>query len=468
MENRLVSVIVVVKNGEAFLASAIKSVQEQDYRPLEIIVVDGQSEDGTAAIAQSFKDVRYFFQRNRGIADAYNVGLAAAQGEFVAFLSHDDMWVPRKLSLQVSYLLQNPTVQYTIGMIRFFLEPGHEIPRGFRRELFQGLHVGRIMETLLARRSLFDVIGDFDSKMALAEDVDWYARASDRAIPMAVISELLLQKRVHSRNASSDAQTSNRELLRALKRSIERKKISAPNRQTHDQRIQIYGERCSGTNYLECLISENLKGVQIRWDFGWKHFFSNVNAGNAADCLFVIIYRNPFDWLSSLHKNPWHAAPDLRGLAFSDFIRKEWWCIWDEQANKSLNDRGYGTEMLFERCPETHQRFTNVIQMRTAKIRDWESLRDRVKNSIYITYEDLSASPEGFINTISERFRLPRAPSFKDAQGYKGSSSNYVPLAYDAIKEEDLHYILNQLDVNLEASIGYDVKALAAQLSLRT
>ena len=71
---------------------------------------------------------------------------------------------------------------------------------------------------------MFDVIGDFDSTMALAEDVDWYARASDRAIPMAVIPELLLQKRVHSRNASSDAQTSNRELLKALKRSIDRKR----------------------------------------------------------------------------------------------------------------------------------------------------------------------------------------------------------------------------------------------------
>ena len=224
MEKPLVSVIVAVKNGEAFIASAIKSVQEQDYRPLEIIVVDGQSEDGTAAIAQSFKDVRYFFQHNRGIADAYNVGLAAAQGEFVAFLSHDDMWLPEVIAAG-RLPAPVPTVQYTIGMIRFFLEPGHETPRGFRRELFQGLHVGRIMETLLARRSLFDVIGDFDSTMALAEDVDWYARASDRAIPMAVIPEiLLLQKRVHSRNASSDAQTSNRELLKALKRSIDRKR----------------------------------------------------------------------------------------------------------------------------------------------------------------------------------------------------------------------------------------------------
>jgi hypothetical protein len=60
--------------------------------------------------------------------------------------------------------------------------------------------------------------------MALAEDVDWFARAADGHVPMAVVPEVLLRKRVHDTNASSDAQTSNRELLKALKRSIERKK----------------------------------------------------------------------------------------------------------------------------------------------------------------------------------------------------------------------------------------------------
>ena len=82
------------------------------------------------------------------------------------------------------------------------------------------------METLVARRTLFDIIGGFDGTMALAEDADWYARANDQKIPMAIIPEVLLHKRVHNANASSDAQTSNHELLKALKRSIERKKLA--------------------------------------------------------------------------------------------------------------------------------------------------------------------------------------------------------------------------------------------------
>ena len=97
----------------------------------------------------------------------------------------------------------------------------------FKKEMLQGQHVGRIMETLVARKLLFDVIGGFDSGMALAEDADWYARANDNNVAMAIIPEVLLHKRVHNANASSDAQTSNRELLKALKRSIDRKKLRA-------------------------------------------------------------------------------------------------------------------------------------------------------------------------------------------------------------------------------------------------
>jgi len=222
----LVNVIVAVRNGERFLASAITSILKQDYRPLEIIVVDGHSEDHSAAIARSFAEVRYILQTGRGIGDAYNTGIAAARGDVIAFLSHDDLWIPTKLSLQVNYLMDHPEIQYTIAMVKFFLEPGHNVPPGFKQELLRGRHVGKIMETLVARKSLFEVIGGFDDGMALAEDADWYARANDQKIPMAIIPEVLLHKRVHNANASSDAQTSNHELLKALKRSIERKKLA--------------------------------------------------------------------------------------------------------------------------------------------------------------------------------------------------------------------------------------------------
>jgi glycosyltransferase involved in cell wall biosynthesis len=223
MGNPLVSVIIAVKNGERFLASALNSVLEQDYRPIEMIVVDGQSTDKTAQIAQSFAQVRYIQQVNKGVSDAYNVGIDAAKGELVAFLSHDDLWTPDKLSVQVNYLIDHPKVQYTIAKVKFFLEPGHSPPSGFRKELLENDHIGRIMETLVVRKSLFDVIGKFRTDLTTAEDVDWYARANDQGIPMAIVPKVLLHKRVHDANLSLYTLENNRNLLKALRKSIKRK-----------------------------------------------------------------------------------------------------------------------------------------------------------------------------------------------------------------------------------------------------
>ena len=224
MNQPLVSVIIPVKDGERFLAQAVNSVLGQDYEPLEIIIVDGQSVDKTAEIAKSFEAVRYISQVDRGIADAWNVGIDAASGEFVAFLSHDDLWTPDKLSVQVNYMHSHPEFQYTITMVRFFLEPGYDIPPGFRKELLEGYHVGRIMETLVAHKAVFDGIGGFNPDLSSAEDVDWFARANDKNIPMAIIPAVLLHKRVHDTNLSMNIPTNNRDLLKALQKSIVRKR----------------------------------------------------------------------------------------------------------------------------------------------------------------------------------------------------------------------------------------------------
>jgi hypothetical protein len=97
MDNPMVSVIIAVRNGERFLRLAIESVLAQTYRPFEIVVIDGHSDDQTAAIAGSFPEARVVPQAGRGVADAYNLGIESAKADFIAFLSHDDLWTPDKL-----------------------------------------------------------------------------------------------------------------------------------------------------------------------------------------------------------------------------------------------------------------------------------------------------------------------------------------------------------------------------------
>ncbi|MGC1244927.1 MAG: glycosyltransferase [Spirulinaceae cyanobacterium] len=224
MNNPLVSVIIVVKDGEKYLAEAIETVIKQTYQNHEIIVVDGNSVDNTAKIAQSYSQVRYLLQKSQGIARAYNQGIEAAKGDIIAFLSHDDLWTPHKLITQVNYLLNHSEIQYTVAKVKFFLEAGHTPPPGFREELLEGEHTGKIMETLVARKSLFAEVGKLDPEFNVAEDVDWFARCNDAGIPAAVMPEVLLYKRVHDTNLSLNAANNNQNLLKVLRQSIKRKR----------------------------------------------------------------------------------------------------------------------------------------------------------------------------------------------------------------------------------------------------
>jgi hypothetical protein len=152
------------------------------------------------------------------------VGGLAPEGELVAFLSNDDLWTPDKLSVQVGYMMDRPELQYTIARVKFFLEPGCLPPPGFRKELLENDHVGCIMETLVVRQSLYETVGGYDTQLSIANDVDWYARAEDSGIPMAIIPKVLPHKRIHDANVSMNIAENNRNLLRALRQSVNRKR----------------------------------------------------------------------------------------------------------------------------------------------------------------------------------------------------------------------------------------------------
>ncbi len=223
----LITTIVAVRNGERFLKEALDSILATHYPKLEILVIDGGSTDATATIAQAYPQVRYSKQIGTGIPDAYNQGVAEAHGELVAFLSHDDRWLPDKLTRQTEYLATHPDHQLVVCRIRHFLERGCALPAGFRSELLEGDQVGKIMETLLVRKSLFETVGTFDTNYKIGEDVDWYARVQDAGFEVPVIPEVLVEKRVHDANSSLNAKDNNAILLQVIRQSIKRKQDQA-------------------------------------------------------------------------------------------------------------------------------------------------------------------------------------------------------------------------------------------------
>ncbi len=222
-----VSVVLAVRNGERFLGDALTSVLQGTLRPSEILVIDGHSTDQTVAIASGFDGVTVIPQDASGIANAYNQGIAAARGELVAFISHDDRWLPGKLERQVAHMTAHPGLQYTVTHVQHVLEEGASPPPGFRTGLLDRAVPGFIMESLLARREVFSRVGPFDPTFAVSEDTDWFARARDAGVPMAILPETLVLKRVHDANSSLSEPRLPSLLLRAMRRSIERKRSSA-------------------------------------------------------------------------------------------------------------------------------------------------------------------------------------------------------------------------------------------------
>ena len=220
----LVSAIIPVYNGESYLAEAIASIYAQTYRPLELIVVDDGSTDGSAAIAQSFPLARYIYQSNQGHASAKNTGIAKARGEFIAFLDADDVWTPNKLSVQITFLLENPNVAFTLAQQRLFFMPGVEPPSWIKSEFYAQDYPGFLPGTLVARRNVLERIGGFDPSYRHDNDLDWFLRAKDAGWASVILPETLLLRRIHQNNLSHDDRALRTEGLRAFKASVDRQR----------------------------------------------------------------------------------------------------------------------------------------------------------------------------------------------------------------------------------------------------
>lgn len=220
-----VSVVIPVFNGERFLARAIESVAAQTLPPDEIIIVDDGSTDAGPAIAGSLPGVRLIRQPNAGGAAARNTGIGAARSDLVAFLDQDDLWAPRKLELQVARMGASRELGYTLAGQRIFLEPGSPAPAWLRPELVDRAIPGIVSGTLVARKWVFTRIGVFDTKYRWGDDADWFLRAREANIPMAILDEVLLLRRVHQANASGDPRAA-RELVQAVHASLARRRAA--------------------------------------------------------------------------------------------------------------------------------------------------------------------------------------------------------------------------------------------------
>lgn len=152
--------------------------------------------------------------------------------------------------------------------------------------------------------------------------------------------------------------------------------------------VKIYGARNSGTIFLEWLVNKNLDVKTLdTYDLGWKHRVAPVEEELTKkmkdDVVFLCLVKNPYSWLLSMHKRPYHHE-SLRGLSFLDFVKYS-----------------YGD-------------YRNPTIMWNVKNDSYLKLKEFVRNHEIVKYEDILKDPNKFLDELSEKYDIEKPAFYKN------------------------------------------------------
>ncbi|MBW4440442.1 MAG: glycosyltransferase family 2 protein [Plectolyngbya sp. WJT66-NPBG17] len=224
--NPLVSVIIPAYNATAFVCDTLDSVIAQTYPRVEIIVVDDGSQDETAKIVQSYCDhvsfIQLIQQENAGVAAARNRAIEAAQGEYIAPIDADDVWLPQKLEKQVECFVRSLG---SVGLVYSWsvdVDEQNEVTGGFCAWTVNGdAYIPMIYTNFLGnasspliRRECFEQVGGYNTELKAlnaqgCEDWELYLRIAER-YQVRVIPELLVRYRQSANSMSTNPETMRR------------------------------------------------------------------------------------------------------------------------------------------------------------------------------------------------------------------------------------------------------------------
>jgi len=224
--NTTVSVVIAVYNGERYLAQAIESALAQSFPPSEIIVIDDGSKDGTPGVINAYQKKGAVISRrvesNAGVANAMNLGMSLAAGDWIAFLDHDDIWFKNKLRRQLEEAHRAPSAGFVC--CNYALRPN-----GLKRRLvphYSRLDVLRVIQdsgpliaepipvllhenivgtssSAMVRMDVAKRVGEFNRGYRVSGDYDFWLRCAALA-PFVAVPEMLFYKRTHVTNISSN------------------------------------------------------------------------------------------------------------------------------------------------------------------------------------------------------------------------------------------------------------------------
>ena len=178
-----VSVIIPTYNRKHTLGRAIESIISQTIKPLEIIIVDDGSNDGTREwIKQEYPFIKYLNQNNSGVSASRNRGIFSANGNWIAFLDSDDEWIPEKLERQLSILSSDKEAVFC-HTNEIWIRNGTRVNQMRKHQKYGGYIFEKCLDmcrispsSSIIKKEVFDHIGYFDESLIVCEDYDLWLR----------------------------------------------------------------------------------------------------------------------------------------------------------------------------------------------------------------------------------------------------------------------------------------------------
>jgi glycosyltransferase involved in cell wall biosynthesis len=276
----LVSVIIPTFNRGWILKEAIDSVLAQDHKDYELIVVDDGSTDNTPQILESFgQDIIVLRQANKGVSAARNRGIASANGQLIAFLDSDDIWLPGKLSQQVDFFESTPdAVIHQTEEI--WIRNGVRVNPKRRHRKRSGMIFKPSLElclispsAVMIKKTLIDTVGLFDENLPACEDYDLWLRVCSR-YPVHLLETPLIIKRGGHGDQLSNTAGLDRYRIQSLEKIISSGRLTesqyrAAIRVLHDKCV-IYAGGCrkrgrTAEAKLYETLAEKYKKTDGRW-----------------------------------------------------------------------------------------------------------------------------------------------------------------------------------------------------------
>jgi glycosyltransferase involved in cell wall biosynthesis len=242
----LVSVVIPCYNQAHFLGEAIESALAQTYPHLEIVVVDDGSTDNIAAVVAGYPEVRCLRQENQGLSAARNTGLRHSIGERLVFLDADDRLLPPAIEVGLSCLRDHPECAFVYGHSRFMAFDGSSFqgppqPRvegDYYLALLQGCPIFAT-GSVMYRREIFELVGDFEPSLSPAADYDLYYRIA-RQFPIRCHGETIAEYRKHGTSMTRSGELMLRYNLAALRSQWKHVKRSRQQTEAYKTGIRFW------------------------------------------------------------------------------------------------------------------------------------------------------------------------------------------------------------------------------------